>query len=380
MGVPTSWEQVFIAKGMMPTSSPAPIAHPEIQSAIEDSGSEKKSIGCCLMCKKDFIRPKPRKKYCESCDEERSKMVFKSGTEGSCRKCGLTFVLKYSRSRYCEPCLEARREEAMKSPVEIACNRCGKVFACGNSRRKYCDPCKAQQRKETFDRYSPKRKPPSSDALKSLYEDSKCDIVEAGRQRSLAACSDNAWSHRHLCFVRYIKLVVPWSKFWSKNALFTYHSNGSKPVIGLKHEVKRLRDNLTDDIKLAAASNPFVQGKVWLDFLVQKPNNCSDAVNVLDSMCDAIKVGIGVDDRWFCVSRIDWEVAKDDPQVFIGIGQEINEDHQICSYCGISLPYSLFGPNRSTKSGINRECRPCRLAADSIRRSKKSGSKTGESK
>jgi hypothetical protein len=98
----------------------------------------------------------------------------------------------------------------------------------------------------------------------------------------------------------------------------------------------------------------FYRGKVWLDILVQKPNNRGDAVNLLDSICDVVKEAIGIDDRYFSIRRLDWEIVKKDPLIYIGIGQEISEHHFCCTYCGRMVP-------ESEKSAHKRTCKNCRF-------------------
>ncbi len=100
--------------------------------------------------------------------------------------------------------------------------------------------------------------------------------------------------------------------------------------------------------------------KVWLDILVQKPNHKGDAVNVVDLICDAVKEAVGVDDRWFSIRRLDWEIVKENPRLFVGIGQDSDVDSQVCSYCGQIKPFEEFGQRKRSRLGIGRECRECR--------------------
>lgn len=103
-----------------------------------------------------------------------------------------------------------------------------------------------------------------------------------------------------------------------------------------------------------------VHNKVWIDIMVQKPDHRGDAVNVIDLVCDALKVAIGVDDRWFCIRRLDWEVVRTDPQLFIGIGQDSCQDCQVCSYCGQIKELSEFHVSKHSHLGVGRVCRRCR--------------------
>lgn len=105
-----------------------------------------------------------------------------------------------------------------------------------------------------------------------------------------------------------------------------------------------------------------MQNRVWLDILVQKPNQRGDAVNFVDLICDAAKSAIGIDDRWFSIRRLDWQIVKDDPKIYIGIGQEDVPAVQACSSCGRLLPFSEFHKNTRLQNGVSRNCKECSSA------------------
>ena len=107
-------------------------------------------------------------------------------------------------------------------------------------------------------------------------------------------------------------------------------------------------------------STPFYQNKIWLDILVQKPDHRGDAVNVVDLVCDGIKRGIGVDDRWFCIRRLDWQIEKHDPLLLIGIRQKATENCLVCPHCGAIKPFSEFNKAKHNPMGVGGECRDCR--------------------
>jgi uncharacterized Zn-finger protein len=105
-------------------------------------------------------------------------------------------------------------------------------------------------------------------------------------------------------------------------------------------------------LESAISGKKIYRNKVWIDIFVQKPDHRGDAINFVDLIADAIKVAIGIDDRWFSIRRVDWQIVKENPRIFIGIGQQDLFDSKICSYCGRILPEKNF-----SKSG--RECREC---------------------
>jgi hypothetical protein len=105
-----------------------------------------------------------------------------------------------------------------------------------------------------------------------------------------------------------------------------------------------------------------VQNVLWLDIFVAKPNHSSDALNVLDVIADAIQDVTGLDDRWYSLLRLDWTVDKDDPRIWVAMGQEVGAvDSQVCGGCGLILPMSpeRFHRNRARPSGFHSACKTC---------------------
>lgn len=143
----------------------------------------------------------------------------------------------------------------------------------------------------------------------------------------------------------------------SKNRLYLRRRDGK---VVMRHQSRNCRDEIAGVIRESGITDRIVHNKVWLDLLVHKPNHRGDAVNVVDLVCDAVKGAIGVDDRWFCIRRLDWQVCRDQPQLFIGIGQESEEPAQVCSTCGEIRQLSWFAPAKSDPLGVGRKCRDCR--------------------
>ncbi|MCC6581542.1 MAG: hypothetical protein IT440_13990 [Phycisphaeraceae bacterium] len=65
----------------------------------------------------------------------------------------------------------------------------------------------------------------------------------------------------------------------------------------------------------------------------------------------------------FYIRRLDWEVVKDNPRLFVGVGQDRGEDCQVCSYCGQITTLSEFNVARNKPLGVGRECKSCRRAS-----------------
>jgi hypothetical protein len=163
----------------------------------------------------------------------------------------------------------------------------------------------------------------------------------------------------------YVKIAVPFQWAGSKNALYAIRGRGgTKRYLALTKEVRSYRSALIQELQLALRGVKIVHNKLWLDLFVEKSNHKGDAVNFIDTVCDALKVATGLDDRWFAIRRLDWSVNKDQPRLLIGIGQERgSEDAQVCSYCGRILGFEQFSRNRTMKSGYSRICRDCHGAA-----------------
>lgn len=152
----------------------------------------------------------------------------------------------------------------------------------------------------------------------------------------------------------YVEIAIPFSYQLSKNAIYGNAGGGHRFI---RPEVNRRRDEVAWMLK--ADKRPWFEGPIWLSIHVEKTNHKGDAINVVTTLADAIKHGIGIDDRWFSIARLDWSIVKVVPRVLIGIGQYVTEDHRACSYCGSIVPLTDFRLNRTTKSGRDRKCNRC---------------------
>ena len=181
---------------------------------------------------------------------------------------------------------------------------------------------------------------------------------DAGAITNRAAASRIAWYDLEGPDLLWnVRVAVPFSYAASKNHIYTMCRTGH---IVLRREARAMRQAIASALRLGLHCMPVAHNKVWIDILVQKPNHKGDAVNVVDLVCDAVKDAIGVDDRWFCIRRLDWEIVKGKPRLFVGIGQDSDIDCQICSYCGQIKPFTEFNRHKHSRLGIGRECRECR--------------------
>lgn len=160
-------------------------------------------------------------------------------------------------------------------------------------------------------------------------------------------CPDLLWIAR---------ISVPFSYAASKNHIYSLVASGH---VRLRKNSKAIKDLITAEFTRALAGQRVAHNKVWIDILVQKSNHKGDAINVIDLVCDGIKRALPVDDRWFCIRSLDWEVVRDGGYIFIGIGQDTKEDAQVCSYCGQIKTLKHFHPAANKHLGFGRECRTC---------------------
>ncbi len=162
-----------------------------------------------------------------------------------------------------------------------------------------------------------------------------------------------------------VRVAIPFSYAASKNHIYALRRAGH---VALRRESRAKRSEIVLLIRNALRGRRVAHNKVWIDLLVQKPNHRGDAINVIDLVCDAIKDALAVDDRWFCIRRLDWEIAKESPKLFIGIGQDSDQDSQVCSYCGQIRGLTEFNASKYGRLGVGRECKQCRREGRRLRK------------
>lgn len=234
------------------------------------------------------------------------------------------------------------------------CQTCGQPAPRRGLRQKYCEPCSAAASERRVK------------ARGGKVVNAKRKAALAARSVEVAHSSSSSIGDviRPLDLNWVARVSVPFSWNASKNAIYSLRRTGH---VAIRRDAKAWRDALIYAIRDAAKDFEIKQNKLWIDIFVQKESNRGDAVNMVDLVCDAVKVAIDLDDRWFCIRRVDWEVVKQDGRIFVGIGQEDVESVQICSGCGLALPFSSFTRHQRSKHGIGRECRECRSVARSVR-------------
>lgn len=239
---------------------------------------------------------------------------------------------------------------------EITCAVCGIRTQKNSPSQIYCASCSSErdiQRKNNWARQHPS----SKDVQQQHYKKRRSTATERGESISLLAASSIARVVSIPDLLWVTRIAVPFTYAASKNHIYRLGQSGH---VTLRKEARAIRERITHSMAEAVFGRKVAHNKLWIDIFVQKPDHKGDAVNVVDLVCDAIKDATGLDDRWFSVRAVDWEIVKGGRgMLYIGIGQDTEVDAQVCSSCGRILPFDAFPKNRSNKLGITRNCREC---------------------
>lgn len=116
-----------------------------------------------------------------------------------------------------------------------------------------------------------------------------------------------------ICYFTKMRLEIstPFTWDWSKNKMWKATRFGR---LYLNPKTKQLIDFLIYQIRIEMRKNKiifFKKKKVYLSIYAEIENHRGDALNLLDTIADAVKEGIGIDDRWFAIKLLDWEIKKD---------------------------------------------------------------------
>jgi Holliday junction resolvase RusA-like endonuclease len=252
-----------------------------------------------------------------------------------------------------------------KKPVSgnIICQQCGKETAKTGAIQKYCKECSRArdvERKAKWAKDNPLLRTPEQNKVNR--EKTKSRNIERGLEINKTT-AENISHFPDVDLQWLVKIAIPFTYSASKNHLWATTNKGH---VYRRTESNAVQNEIILRLKSAVSGVKIYRNKIWLDIFVQKPDHRGDAINVLDMVADAVKEAIGIDDRWFSIRRIDWQIVKQNPRIFIGIGQDEQDlfDAKLCSYCGRILPEEKF-----SKTG--RECRECTSQKNFSRRSKK---------
>lgn len=231
------------------------------------------------------------------------------------------------------------------------CKECGKLAIQNSKAQKYCPECSDRISKEKHNKRNAKYR--SSDKFQKSYlskvqsgeikakANTRHQLLKSrGLQRSIDGRTDDKWDNavRNHHYKWAVKIEFPFNKLMSKNSIWSYGSK--RGHVYIRKEVKAVCEKITVETRATLRNYDVKKGKLWMGLYVQKPTHKSDAINLLDLFADAVKEAIDFDDNMFSIMFIDWAVVKESPKVFLYLGQEIEEDHFGCSYCGFLQPTS----------------------------------------
>jgi hypothetical protein len=239
----------------------------------------------------------------------------------------------------------------------VICQVCGKEAKRTGPVQKYCPKCSTMKDKERKNKWS-KNNPVSNEKSREIAKTCDTKRKSLGIEKSALSKLGVAWIADGTevdNLFQLLRVKMPFTYNFSKNAIWSL--GAKKGHIYARKESNAVRSRLTELIK--SQNITWYEGKVWIDIMVEKPDMRGDAINVIDLVCDAIKDAIGVDDRWYCIRRLDWQVIKKEPQIIIGVGQSVREHHRVCSTCGDMLPLTQFGKNSCNLHGKSRDCIAC---------------------
>lgn len=146
---------------------------------------------------------------------------------------------------------------------------------------------------------------------------------------------------------------IPYIKYLSKNRMKAFAGGHYY----LPEETRKAKEHIIYPIKNSKIK--FIQSKLYIELFIEKPKHQGDAINFIDTIADAIVQATGIDDRWYCIGRVDWQINKINPKIWITIKQDRRTQHQPCGNCGRILPFSSFGPSPARKNGIRNHCKEC---------------------
>jgi len=247
------------------------------------------------------------------------------------------------------------KRPVFKSGCDLTCKVCGVSTPRNSNKQLYCPTCSAEVSKSRYLGAAAGKRRAAVKTASRIAGEARNGAGRVGWTPADVG-TDLEWS---------VRVSVPFTYSFSKNAVWSTAKGGH---VFMRAKSRTARGMVTDVLRssMASAGIVAVEAKVYVDIFVQKSNHKGDAINVIDVVCDGIKDAIGVDDRWFCIKAVDWEIVKSDPRIFIGVGQATLEHHRVCSYCGAILPLGHFNKRKNNHLGVDRVCRSCKSTAKVI--------------
>lgn len=136
----------------------------------------------------------------------------------------------------------------------------------------------------------------------------------------------------------------------------------------IPEEVRKAKEVLEREI--CAAGGEWYDGRVRMSLYIEKPDHRGDAINFVDVIADVACRTIGVDDRWFEIGEVGWDVVTParSPRIYLTLEQDVTEHHKFCGDCKRELPVAIFQRGRKrNKLGYQSRCRACHRMRTSLK-------------
>lgn len=230
---------------------------------------------------------------------------------------------------------------------KLSCVECGEEMF-GTRSRRFCDNCRKKRKSEVDKKLRQKNNQKYHQKNDFYTQQAHLRGKELAKKINNVKLAD--FCNKKVNARVMVSFSIPFKTGMSKNFYLGIRHGG----YGVYKKAEAVAQEELIILKTKKMRGEFKQNKIWLDFYVEKPTNRSDAVNVIDLICDAVKKGIAIDDRWFSLGQVDWNVVKDkEPQVFVKVYQEDVWDSRVCALCGRILPEACFGNKK------NNSCKEC---------------------
>lgn len=266
-------------------------------------------------------------------------------------------MIRLTQSQYDQLARKQAATSSLKTPT-IVCEECGTETKRTGTMQRFCPECSNKRSLAMKSKWAKENPQVKTTAQKRKnYELVSSRRIQRGLSTNRECVQEFSWQPFSGMEMSWqVTVQVPFSYAMSKNHAAAFVKAGH---LYLRSESKAMKKLISDVVTLAVAGLPVVHNKVWLAMMVQKESHRGDAINVIDLVADSIKHVLKVDDRWFCISCVDWMIVKDSPQLILSIGQQSPDPSQVCSYCGRILPYTEFHSNKNHATGFGRECVSC---------------------
>jgi len=104
-----------------------------------------------------------------------------------------------------------------------------------------------------------------------------------------------------------LEVKVPFTWDWSKNKMWKQKRGGG---YYMNPDTRHLYDTLFYKIRNHGKPNFKAKEKIYISIYAELDSHRGDALNFVDTICDAVKEAILIDDRWFAIKSLDWEIKK----------------------------------------------------------------------